>query len=136
MDGVEQRASHRGIPKRASASWIPGGVSDLFHRFVRQEVTAFFSPVPSIFYSAMFFFVLTVVTIPVGAALFWQALENTEVILRYDNFQLMNGTLLSNRQRREIIMNDTVPVIMNYSMIVPETLDSPVHLHPYASLME
>ena len=103
--------------------------SNYVEQLLRQELPSCMSPIPSLLYSTVFFLLITVVTIPFGAAMFWQTRENTEVILRYDNFAV--GNQPSDREaqieRRNIVINPEDNFTTEFSIPVPETLDSPVN---------
>ena len=111
---------------KGEASRKPSVFSAYFKKFVRQELSACMSPTPSLCYSAVFFCMLTVAAIPLGAALFWQTLENTEVILRYDNFTLNDKTRLTNDERKEIIQRGNETHTENHIFSISENMNSPV----------
>lgn len=127
-NSASQRTSQQEAPRRKSNSRVVAYISDYCERLIRQELTACLSPIPSMFYSALFFFVLTVVAIPLGAALYWQTLENSEVEIRYDNFQLnAMENPLTDVQRRDIVTHPRQNFSRLYPIRITEGLESPVN---------
>ena len=113
---------------KGGASRKPSVFSAYFKKFVRQELSACMSPTPSLCYSAIFFCMLTIAAIPLGAALFWQTLENTEVIFRYDNFTVVEPPLSTTNDDRtqRIVQSGNGDLQTGHTFTVSEAMESPV----------
>lgn len=113
-------AKKHGIQKLVSL------VSSYFEKFLRQELKACLSPIPKLFLTVLFFFLLTVVTIPLGAAIFWQTLLNVEATIRYDNFNPETG-ILTNLERKQRILNDNFNRTVSLKFDISEEMEGPVN---------